>query len=71
MFIRLELIKPALTLDSLLSLTQKEERAKNTTNNIKEVPKEIIREKDANSGHYNIAKDKDPNNPFISDHPFS
>jgi hypothetical protein len=69
-FMRLELIEPAFKPDSLLGLVLKEERAKNAINNIKEVPKEIIREEDANSGYYNAAKDKDPNNPFISDHPF-
>ena len=69
-FIKLELIEPALKLDSLLGLVQKEERAKNITNNIKEVPKEITREEDANGGHYNIVEDKDPNNSFISDYPF-
>jgi hypothetical protein len=71
MFIKLELIEPAPKLDSLLGLAQEEERAENTTGDIKEVPKEITREEDANSGYYNTAKDKDLNNPFISDHPFS
>ena len=71
MFIKLELIKPAPKPDSLLGLAQEEERAKNTTSDIKEVPKEITREEDTNSGHYNTAKDKDLNDPFISDHPFS
>ena len=70
MFIRLELIEPAPEPDSLLGLAQEEERAKNTTNDIKEVPKEITREEDANSGYYNMAEDKDPNNPFISDYSF-
>ena len=71
MFIKLELIEPTPKPDSLLGLAQKEERAKNTASDIKEVPKEITREKDANSSHYNTAKDKNLNNPFISDHPFS
>ena len=68
---KLELIRPASKPDSLLGLVQKEERAENTASNIKEVPKEIIREKDAGGGYYNVAKDKDLNNPFISDYPFN
>ena len=68
---KLELIEPAPKPDSLLDLVQKEKRAKNAASNIKEVPKEITREEDASSGYYNMAEDKDPNDPFISDHPFS
>ena len=68
---KLELIEPAPKPDSLLGLVQKEERAENTTSNVKEFPKEITREEDTGGGHYNAAKDKDPNNPFTSDHSFS
>jgi hypothetical protein len=71
MFIKLESIEPTPKPDSLLGLAQKEERAENIISNIKEVPKEITREEDAGGGYYNAAKDKDPNDPFISDHPFS
>jgi hypothetical protein len=71
MFIKLELIEPAPKLDSLLGLAQEEERAKNTISDVKEVPKEITREEDANGGYYNAAEDKDSNNPFISDYSFS
>ena len=71
MFIKLELIKSAPKPDSLLGLVQKEERAENTISDVKEVPKEITREEDTNSGHYNTAEDKDLNDPFISDHSFS
>ena len=70
MFIKLELIEPTPKPDSLLGLAQKEERAENAASDVKEVPEEITREKDANSGHYNIAEDKDLNDPFISDHSF-
>ena len=69
-FIKLKLIEPASKPDSLLGLIQEEERAENTISDIKEVLKEITKEKDANRGHYNMAEDKDPNNPFISDYPF-
>ena len=68
---KLELIEPAPKPDSLLGLVQKEERAKNTASNIKEVPKEITREEDAGSGHYNMAEDEDSNDPFISDYSFN
>ena len=71
MFIKLESIEPAPKPDSLLGLVQEKERAENTTSDIKEVPKEIIREEDASGGYYNTAEDKDPNDLFISDHPFS
>ena len=67
---RLELIKPTSKPDSLLSLVQEEERAENTTSDVKKASKEITREEDANSGYYNTAEDKDPDDPFISDHPF-
>ena len=70
MFIKLELIEPAPKPDSLLGLVQEKERAENTTSDIKEVPKEIIREEDASGGYYNAVEDEDPNNPFISDYPF-
>ena len=71
MFIKLESIEPAPKLDSLLGPAQEEERAENTASDVKEVLKEITKEEDTDGGHYNTAKDKDLNNPFISDHPFN